>query len=139
MARTKRTRTTKALLYFFLEGRIHKSLYVSRAKDEVTAWCYPDKRRVMYNYSLVKKYMKRAYTLKEAAKVLNKHKITIEDYILAGKIQAPTKIYPISNPEFTAWSKYMLTEDRYGSYHGSDTNRWQTWHIHAQSTRRSLE
>ena len=111
MARTKRTRTTKTLLYFFLEGKIHKSLYVSRAKDEVTAWCYPDRRRVMYNYSLVKKYMKRAYTLKEAAKVLNKHKITIEDYILAGKIQAPNKIYPISNPESTRWSQYMLTEE----------------------------
>jgi len=68
MARTKRTRTTKALLYFFLEGKIHKSLYVSRAKDEVTAF-------------------------------------------LAGKIQAPTKIYPISNPGSTGWSQYMLTEE----------------------------
>lgn len=111
MVRTKRARTTKALLYFFLEGKIHKSLHVSRARDEVTAWCYPERKRVMYNYSLVKKYMQRAYTLKEAAKVLNKHKITIEDYILAGKIQAPIKIYPISNPDSTGWSKYMLTEE----------------------------
>lgn len=54
--------------------------------------------------------MKKAYTLREAAAVLNKHKITIEDYILDGKIQAPTKIYPISNPE-SGWSKYMLDEE----------------------------
>jgi hypothetical protein len=38
--------------------------------------------------------MQNAYTLKETAKLLNKHKITIEDYILEGKIQAPIKIYP---------------------------------------------
>jgi len=76
MARTKRTRTTKALLYFFLEGKIHKSLYVSRAKDEVT---------------------------------LNKHKITIEDYILEGKIKYPQKVYPIGNPE-SDWYKFMYSE-----------------------------
>jgi len=110
MARTKRVRTTQRLLYFFLDGKIHKSLRVSRAKDEIVAWCYPDKRRVMYSYSLVKKNMKKAYTLKEAASVLNRHKITVEDYILAGKIQQPVKIYPISNP-VSGWSKYMLREE----------------------------
>ena len=64
----------------------------------------------MYNYSLVKKHMQKAYTLKETASLLNKHKVTIEDYILDGKIQAPTKIYPISNPE-SEWSQYMLREE----------------------------
>ena len=110
MARTKRVGTTKRLVYFFLDNKIHKSLRISRARDEIVAWCYPEKRRVMYSYSLVKKYMQKAYTLKDAAKALNKHKITIEDYILDGKIQAPTKIYPISNPE-SGWSKYMLSEE----------------------------
>lgn len=109
MARKTRDNKTKRLVYFFLDGKIHKSLRISRARDEIVAWCYPEKRRVMYNYSLVKKYMEKAYTLKEVAKLLNKHKITLEDYILEGKIQAPTRIYPISNPE-SEWSKYMLNE-----------------------------
>ncbi len=111
MAGTKRIRTPKRLLYFFLDGKIHKSLRISRARDEIVAWCYPERRRVMYNYSLVNKHMQKAYTLREAAKLLNRHKITVEDYILAGKIQQPTKIYPISNPESTGWSQYMLTEE----------------------------
>jgi len=110
MVRKPRKNKAKRLVYFFLDGKIHKSLRVSRAKDEIIAWCYPDKRRVMYSYSLVKKRMQKAYTLKEAATVLNRHKITVEDYILAGKIQQPTKIYPISNPE-SGWSKYMLQEE----------------------------
>ena len=41
--------------------------------------------------------------------MVNKHKITIEDYILEGKIKTPTRIYPISNPEST-WSKYLFNE-----------------------------
>jgi hypothetical protein len=41
--------------------------------------------------------------------LLNKHKVTIEDYILEGKIKAPSKVYPIGNPEST-WSKYMFNQ-----------------------------
>lgn len=111
MVREKRIRTSKRLLYFFLDGKIHKSLRVSRAKDEIVAWCYPDRRRVMYSYSLVKKHMKNAYSIKEAGVLLNRHKVTVENYILDGKIQQPDKIYPISNPDNPGWTKYMLSED----------------------------
>jgi len=110
MDRSKGKTKSKSLRYFFLDNKIHKTLSSSRARDEIIAWCYPEKRRVMYNLSQVKKYSKTAYTLKQAAKILNKHKITIEDYILEGKIKKPHKIYPISNPESAKWSMYMLDE-----------------------------
>jgi ribosomal protein L25 (general stress protein Ctc) len=77
MAREKRQRVRKKLLYFFLNGNIHKVLKSSRARDEIVAWCYPDKKRVMYPYSLVKKNMENAYSTVEAAKLLNRHKVTI--------------------------------------------------------------
>lgn len=109
MARTKRQRIRKKLQYFFLNGKIHKVLRHSRAKDEMVAWCYPDKKRVMYSYSQVKKNMENAYTTKETAEILNRHKVTIEEYILQGKIKQPQKVYPISKPDST-WSKYMFSE-----------------------------
>ena len=109
MAREKRQKVRKKLLYFFLNGKIHKVLKSSRARDEMIAWCYPDKKRVMYSYALVKKNMENAYSTVEAAKLLNRHKVTIEEYILQGKIKAPQKVYPISNPE-SSWSKYMFSE-----------------------------
>lgn len=111
MVRKQRIPAAKRLLYFFLDGKIHKSLRVSRAKDEIVAWCYPDKRRVMYSYSLVKKNMKKAYSIKEAGQILNRHKVTVENYILDGKIQVPYRIYPISNPDNPGWTKYMLSEE----------------------------
>ena len=110
MARISRKSTRKKLLYFFLNGNIHKVLKASRSKDELIAWCYPDKKRVLYSYSQVNKYMENAYTMTQVGRILNKHKVTIQDYILDGKIKAPQKVYPISNPDHENWSKYMFSE-----------------------------
>ncbi len=109
MVRKNRQGLRKKLFYFFLNGKIHKVLKSSRARDEVVAWCYPDRKRVLYSYSLVEKNMENAYSIKDAGKLLNRHKVTIEEYILAGKIKVPQKVYPISNPE-SSWFKFMLSE-----------------------------
>ena len=109
MARKNRPRTRKRLQYFFLNGKIHKVIKSTRARDEMIAWCYPDKKRMLYSYSLVEKNMENAYSIKDAGKLLNRHKVTIEEYILAGKIREPQKVYPISNPDST-WFKFMLSE-----------------------------
>jgi hypothetical protein len=109
MAGENRKRKTKKFSYFFLNNKIHKVLNYSRAKDELIAWCYPDKKRVLYSYSQVVKNMENAYSTKQVAQILNKHKITIEDYILEGKIKYPQKVYPISSPE-SDWYKFMYSE-----------------------------
>jgi hypothetical protein len=109
MARKNRQGLRKKFFYFFLNGKIHKVLKSSRAKDEIIAWCYPDKKRVMYSYSQVEKSMEKAYSIIEAGEILGRHRVTIEEYILQGKIKKPQKVYPISNPDST-WSRYMLSE-----------------------------
>mgnify|MGYP006290422275 FL=1 len=109
MAGRKRKHTSKNFLYFFINNKIHKVLKRSRAKDELIAWCYPDKKRVLYSYALVEKGMENAYSIQQASKFLNRHKVTIENYILDGKIKQPQIVYPIGNPEST-WNKYMLSE-----------------------------
>jgi len=109
MAGKKRQRTRKKLQYFFLNGKIHKVIKSIRAKDEMIAWCYPDGKRVLYSYNLVERNMENAYPIKDVAKLLNRHKVTVEEYILAGKIKEPQKVYPISNPE-SKWFKFMMSE-----------------------------
>ena len=54
--------------------------------------------------------MQNAYTLTQVAKILCKHRVTVQDYILDGKIRSPQKVYPISNPDHQNWSKYMFSE-----------------------------
>lgn len=109
MVRKKRTGTRKKFLYFFLNNKLHKVIRSSKAKDELIAWCYPDKKRVMYAYSQVEKHKENAYSVKQVSVLLNKHKVTVEEYILDGKIKTPQRIYPIGNPDST-WSKFMFSE-----------------------------
>ena len=87
MVRENRQRLRKKFVYFFLNGKVHKVLRLSRAKDEVVAWSYVDKKRVMYSYAQVDKNMERAYTVLEAGKILGRHRVTIEEYILQCKIK----------------------------------------------------
>jgi hypothetical protein len=109
MVRKKRSGIRKKFLYFFLNNKLHKVIRSSRARDEVIAWCYPDKKRVLYSYADMHKNMENAYTIKQAGLILGRHKVTIEEYILQGKISIPQKVYPISKPE-SAWSKFMFSE-----------------------------
>ena len=110
MAGIKRNGKSKSLRYFFLNDKIHKVLKSSRSKDEMIAWCYPDKKRVMYSYSQVKKNMETAYTVVEVAYMLNKHRVTIQEYILDEKVATPQKIYPIGQPDSENWSQYMFNQ-----------------------------
>jgi hypothetical protein len=110
MAGIKRNGKSKSLRYFFLNDKIHKVLKASRSKDEMIAWCYPDKKRVMYSYSQVKKNMETAYTIVEVASMLNKHRVTIQEYILNEKVATPQKIYPIGQPDSENWSQYMFNQ-----------------------------
>lgn len=109
MARGKRSRIRKRFIYFFLNDKIHKVIKSSRARDEIIAWCYPDKKRVLYSYSQVEKEMSTAYSIAQVAQILNRHRVTIQDYILEGKIRAPHKIYPIGKTD-SSWFKYMFSE-----------------------------
>lgn len=110
MARSKRKPSSKNFVYFFLNDKLHKVLRASRAKDELVAWCYVDRKRVLYSYSQVKKNMEKAYSIKEVSQILNRHRVTIQDYIIAGVIPSPEKIYPIGDPDDSVWFKYMFSQ-----------------------------
>ena len=109
MARETRRRPRKEIRYFFLNGKLHKILSSSRAKDTLVAWRYEDSKRVLYPYSDATKSMETAYSIKQVGDMLNKHRVTIQDYILEGKILTPQKVYPIGGSG-DGWYKYMFSE-----------------------------
>ena len=110
MARDTRRKSLKEVRYFFLNEKIHKTLSLSRAKDQLIAWSYLDKKRMLYPYSEVDKNMGSAYSIVQVASMLNKHRVTIQDYILEGKIKSPQKIYPIGGASEDTWYKYMFSD-----------------------------
>ena len=110
MARDNRRKSLKEVRYLFLNEKIHKTLSLSRAKDQLIAWSYVDKKRMLYPYSEVDKNMGSAYSIVQVASMLNKHRVTIQDYILEGKIRSPQKIYPIGSNSEDSWYKYMFSD-----------------------------
>jgi hypothetical protein len=96
--------------YFHKNGKVHKVISSSRAKDILVAWRYEDSKRVMYPYSEAKKSMGNAYSIKQVGEILNKHRVTIQDYILEGKIITPQKICPIGKSPEDGWYKYLFSE-----------------------------
>jgi len=110
MARETRRRPSKEIRYFFLNGKVHKLLSSSRAKDVLVAWRYEDSKRILYPYAEAIKNMETAYSVKQVSSMLNKHRVTIQDYIIEGKIITPQKIYPIGKSPDEGWYKYMFSQ-----------------------------
>ena len=103
----------------------------------MVAWCYPDKKRMMYSYSQVEKNMEKAYGIKDVGKLLNRHRVTLEEYILRGKIRQPQKIYPIGNPDST-WSRYMFSESDILDIHQYIIDVGQTLDVPSRSELQAL-
>jgi hypothetical protein len=103
------SRHSRPLNYFYLNKKLHKKLHINRGADAITAWCYPDHRRVAYTYSDVKRNMEKAFTTTQVSKMLNRKSQTIDYAILRGDIEAPQFTYGID--EHKRKHKYMWHED----------------------------
>lgn len=104
-----RRSSSKPLKYFYINGDLHKVLRVVRPSDFVEAWNYPQARRVGYVWSDVKKRMQRALTLQEVCKIINRHRVQVELYIINGKIKTPQRIYTLDGDRKPG--KYFFSED----------------------------
>lgn len=106
----KRTPTQKA--HFFLEGKLYKSIRQEKARDILTAWDYEDDRIRHFILSDAKRHMKNAYDTIEVAKFLNRHRVTIQNYVNEGVINSPYRIHTRGiNSTGHPFSKMKWSED----------------------------
>jgi len=110
MARGNRKGTKQRILYFYLNGELHKSLHITRSEDLMIAWNYPMGKRVAYNLSDVRKNKQHAYTISYVAKMLNRHIDTIKRHLKAGDFTTPQRSYSLKD------------HSREGRYYFSDDN-----------------
>jgi hypothetical protein len=106
---TSQRKRYRPLKYLFLNGDLHKVLFISRPKDEIELWNYPKEIRVVATYSDVRKRMEKAFTTTEVAKMLQRHKLTLERAILAGEIESPQFTYGLT--EHKMKHAYMWSEE----------------------------
>lgn len=105
---SKGSRKSRRLNYFYLNGKLHKRLQVNRGEDTIVAWCYPDHCRVAYTYSDVLRFKENAFTMVEVGTLINRSRVSIENAIIRGDIEAPQFTYGLN--ERKNKFKYMFSE-----------------------------
>lgn len=93
---------------FFLNGHLHRVLHVNRAKDLVTAYDYVERKKKVYIWSDVKRNKQNAFTITEAAELVDRHRDVVKDYIKDGKIDVPQQEHALHNE---APGRYFFSED----------------------------
>lgn len=72
------------------------------------AWCYREGKRKGYVWSDVRKRMEVALPIAEVAKLIGRHRVQIENYILKGFIKSPQRVYTLDGNAKPG--KYMFSE-----------------------------
>lgn len=98
----------KKLRYFYLNDQLHKVLSINHPQDICVAWNYPEGKRVGYVWSDLRRRHEKAFSLTEVSKMINRHRVNIEKYILAGEIKAPQRAYTLDGNQTP--SKYWFSE-----------------------------
>jgi hypothetical protein len=97
------------VLYFYLDGKLYKTLHRNRAEDIIIVWDYILEKRVAYSLSDVQKNRKHAYTVTQAAKMINRSVDTIKRHWRAGDIKKPFRTYSLDGQKRP--NKYFFSEE----------------------------
>jgi len=109
MAGKKRKNTSAKILYFYLNGNVHKALHRNRADDLLIAWDYNEGKRVAYSLTDVLKNRKGAYTVPQAAKLIGRSPDTIKRHWRSGEIRKPQQVYTLDEKKTPG--KFYFSED----------------------------
>ena len=97
------------VLYFYLDGKLYKTLHRNRAEDLIIVWDYILEKRVAYSLSNVQKNRTNAYTVTQAAKMINRSVDTIKRHWRAGDIKRPFRTYSLDGQKRP--NKYFFSEE----------------------------
>lgn len=98
--------------HFFLNQKLYKVLRQERARDILTAWDYEESKVTHFVLSDAKRHMKNAYDTVEVAKLVNRHRGTIQHYVQDKIINSPYRIHEKGmNSKGTPFTKMKWSED----------------------------
>ena len=109
MAKQKRAKNKRRVLYFYLNDNLHRTLQVNRADDTIIAFNFVEGKRVAYNYTDVQKNRKHAYSISEVARLVNRHVDTIKRHLRSGEIKKPQQAYALDDN--TKLGRYYFTDE----------------------------
>lgn len=86
----KRTATQRR--YFYIDGKLYRTIRADRGNDLLRAWDYTDSVVATFILSDVRRYMQQAFDTDEVATLLNRTKHNIFLHLSRGAINPPYKI-----------------------------------------------
>lgn len=95
--------------YFFLNDKLHNFIRVVKSDNSVVAWCYQDEARLWLPRPLVRQTYKKAYTISQAAKLINTSGRVIRELIEKELVKRPEKAYDLS--DYRPLSSYINEDD----------------------------
>lgn len=111
----RKKKTAEKFLYFYLDDKLYKTLHKNRAEDLIIVWDYEAGKRIAYSLSQVLKNKKGAYTVSQAAKMINRSTDTIKRHWRAGDIRKPIQTYSLDGQRKP--NKYFYSEDNIREMH----------------------
>lgn len=97
--------------YFFLNGKLHKYIRTVMSDNSIVAWCYQDEQRLWLPRVHTRKMYKKAYTITQAAKLINVSAARIKEIIDKGLVSRPERAYDIGKSTFKPLSYYINEDD----------------------------
>lgn len=94
---------------FFLDDKLYKRIKLVKSDDSIVVFDYEEESRVWLPISAVLKNYKKAYSLAQAANILNVKTGIIKEVINNGEVDKPSLAY---NPKTFAPLKYYISENK---------------------------
>jgi len=105
---SKKKTPREKFLYFYLDEKLYKVLHRNRAEDMIIVWDYQQEKRVAFSLTDVSKRKQQAYSVTQAAKMLNRSVDTIRRHWRAGDIRKPYRTYSLDGQRKP--NKYFFSE-----------------------------
>jgi len=97
MAKTQRKGLEKELLYFFMNGNLHKLIKVYKRDNIAKCFNYDTEEFVSYQWSDIQKNATKSYSMGKVCKLLRINKTTVWKYEKQGFIRPPKRSWPIGS------------------------------------------
>lgn len=107
-------------VFFALDNRVHKKIFINRAKDVIHAWDFEREVIATYSYTMWLKKRQPIFRTGEVAWMLSRSRHAVKKAVWEGAIPAPVKgNYPIETQAQYLWkeSDIMNLLDYFGSRH----------------------
>jgi hypothetical protein len=104
-------RSARLRQYFYLDGKLYRTIKADRANDIIVAFRFEDKTVCTFSMYSIKRQMQQAFTTAEVCVLLNRSKQNILKHLKEGAINPPYKIGVQNQPKQKEFGFFKWSED----------------------------